>query len=274
VKLLSGLELAAKLKARQSARAKALLVKGIAPRLVIIQVKDDPAINTYVRLKQGYGAEIGVAVDIHFIPQTEAPTLIKQLNEDPTVHGIIVQLPLSDTGQTDEIVDLVAPAKDVDGLGSDAKFEPATPMAIMWLLEEHGIALKAKRILVIGRGKLVGRPLLETLNKLSFNPGVADENTSDLAEQVQAADVIITATGQPGLITSRMIKPGAVIVDAGVASEAGKTVGDLAEEVYQRQDISVTPPKGGVGPLTVCALFENVLAAASKAPPGSQPSKT
>ncbi len=262
MKVLSGSEIAARLKNRQAGQVQRLQAVGIKPKLAIIQVKDDPAINTYVRLKKLYGGDIGVAVDIHFIAQLKAPALIKRLNEDPKVHGIIVQLPLTDASQTDEIVNLVASGKDVDGLSGAAKFEPATPMAIMWLLKEHRVGLAGKRVLIIGRGKLVGRPLLEILNRLSIQVEAADGKTANLEELVRAADVIITATGQPGLIGPGMLKSGAVVVDAGVASEAGKTVGDLAEEVYHRSDISVTPPKGGVGPLTVCALFENVLRAA------------
>lgn len=258
MKILNGLELAARLKAQQAETARTLAT----PKLAIIQVKDDPAINTYVNLKQKYGADIGVAVDIHFVEQAEAPALIKQLNEDDHVHGIIVQLPLSDTSQTDETLNLVAPHKDVDGLGVAAEFAPATPMAILELLKEHQIDLANKQVLIIGRGKLVGQPLIKILKQEGVKVSEADEHTTNLKELIKAAEVIITATGQPGLITADMLHGGQVIVDAGVASEAGKTVGDLAPDVYQRADISVTPAKGGVGPLTVCALFANLLKAA------------
>jgi methylenetetrahydrofolate dehydrogenase (NADP+)/methenyltetrahydrofolate cyclohydrolase len=137
-------------------------------------------------------------------------------------------------------------------------------MAIMWLLAGYNIDLRGKKVLLIGRGKLVGGPLEKILKKSNIDVSVADRNTLDLKTLSLAADVIVTATGNPSILYSNMIKPGAVVVDAGVASEEGKTIGDVADEVYRREDISITPAKGGVGPLTVCALFENVIKAARK----------
>jgi methylenetetrahydrofolate dehydrogenase (NADP+) / methenyltetrahydrofolate cyclohydrolase len=157
----------------------------------------------------------------------------------------------------------VAPQKDVDALGRQAKFDPATPMAIMWLLSGYNVDLKGKHVLLIGRGKLVGAPLEKILNKSSIDVEVIEREIPNLAERTKNADVIITATGSPAILYSNMIKHGAVVVDAGVASESGKTIGDLDPEVYQREDLTITPAKGGVGPLTVCALFENVIRAAS-----------
>jgi methylenetetrahydrofolate dehydrogenase (NADP+)/methenyltetrahydrofolate cyclohydrolase len=170
---------------------------------------------------------------------------------------------LEDPSKTDEIVNLVAPGKDVDALGEKSKFDPATPMAIMWLLSGYNIDLKGKKILLIGRGKLVGAPLERILNNSGLGVEVIGREVSDLKEHTLKADVIITATGSPAILYADMIKQNAVVIDAGVASESGKTVGDLAPEVYQRDDLTITPEKGGVGPLTVCALFENVIRAAS-----------
>ncbi len=235
---------------------------GLTPRLAIVQCKDDPVINTYVRLKKQYGADLGIEVDTHFVAQTEIPELLQKLNADKTVNGIIVQLPLTDTEQTDEIVNLVAPEKDVDALGKTSTFTPATPMAILWLLSGYNVDLAGKHILLIGRGKLVGAPLEKMLKNSGHQVEVVDRQTPDLKSAVLKADVIITAAGSPALLFPDMIKQGAVVVDAGVASEDGKTVGDLSEEVYGRDDLTLTPAKGGVGPLTVCALFENVIRAA------------
>jgi methylenetetrahydrofolate dehydrogenase (NADP+)/methenyltetrahydrofolate cyclohydrolase len=173
-----------------------------------------------------------------------------------------VQLPLERPEETDQLVALVAPEKDVDALGPQARFEPATPMAILWLLSGYGIDLQGKKVLLVGRGKLVGAPLEQMFKNSGIDVAVADRETQDLKATTLAADVIITATGSPALLYSDMIKEGAVIVDAGVASEEGKTVGDVAPEVYERDDLTITPTKGGVGPLTVCALFENVIRAA------------
>jgi methylenetetrahydrofolate dehydrogenase (NADP+) / methenyltetrahydrofolate cyclohydrolase len=181
------------------------------------------------------------------------------------VHGIIVQLPLQDPSRTDEIVNLVAPSKDVDALRKESQFEPATPMAILWLLSGYNIDLMGKKILLIGRGKLVGAPLEKILKDSDHDVSIVDREVADMADRAKQADVIITATGSPALLYPDMIKSGAVVIDAGVASEEGKTVGDLAPEVYERDDLTITPRKGGVGPLTVCALFENVIRAAQNA---------
>ncbi len=263
MKLLNGKELAGFIKERQARQVRGLRqAHGIAPKLAIVQCKDDPVINTYVRLKKQYGADILIDVDVHFIPQGEIAKNLQILNDDPGVHGIIVQLPLEDPTQTDEIVNLVAADKDVDALGQDARFDPATPMAIMWLLAGYNIDLNGKRILLIGRGKLVGAPLEKLLKNSGHDVEVVDRNTAELAKYTAEADVIITATGSPAIIYPDMIKPGAVVVDAGVASEDGKTVGDVAPEVYERDDLTITPARGGVGPLTVCALFDNVIRAA------------
>ncbi len=265
MKILNGSELAGFIKERQAKAVRGLRqAHGISPKLAIIQCKDDPVINTYVRLKKRYGADIGVDVDIHFISQGEIAKNLQKLNNDETVHGIIVQLPLADTSKTDEVVNMVASDKDVDALGEKAKFDPATPLAIMWLLSGYNVELNGQHILLIGRGKLVGAPLEKILVKSGLDVEVIDRGAKDLGEHTKKADIIITATGSPAILYSDMIKYGTVVVDAGVASESGKTVGDLADEVYERDDLTITPKKGGVGPLTVCALFENVIIAARR----------
>ncbi len=263
MKILNGSELAHYIKERQLKAVSSLSQSGgIKPKLAIVQVKDDPVINVYVRLKKKYGADIGVSVESHHPLQAEVAETINLLNKDPGVHGIIVQLPLEDPSETDEIVNLVNPHKDVDALADKSDFDPATPMAIFWLLAGYNIELKGKKVLIIGKGKLVGKPLEKMLTSSGIDVVMADRKTKDLAEISLQSDVIITATGSPAILHSNMIKQGAVIVDAGVASEAGKTVGDLAPSVYERDDLIITPKKGGVGPLTVCSLFENVIKAA------------
>jgi methylenetetrahydrofolate dehydrogenase (NADP+)/methenyltetrahydrofolate cyclohydrolase len=239
--------------------------RGIQPKLAIVQAKDDPVINTYVRLKKQYGADVGIEVEVHTPRQSDTPKLLDLLSNDKSIHGIIVQLPLEDPSQTEEIVNMVAPEKDVDALGKNAKFEPATPMAILWLLNGYNIDLTGKHVLLIGRGKLVGEPLEKILKDSGIDIEVVGREVENLTDYTKKSDVIITATGSPAILYSDMIKQGSVVVDAGVASESGKTVGDLAPEVYAREDLTITPQKGGVGPLTVCALFENVLRAASYA---------
>lgn len=263
MKVLNGAEIAGFIKERQAKQVRALRqAHEVQPKLAIVVTVDNPVIDVYMRMKKQYGADILVDVDIHRIAQADASETIAQLNADPSVYGIIVQLPLEDTTQTDEIVDMVAPEKDVDALGKDAVFDPATPMAILWLLSGYNIDLRNKEVLLIGRGKLVGAPLEQMLQHSGVSVFAADSSTTDLIERAQNADVIITATGKAGVLTSNMVKTGAVVVDAGTASESGKTVGDIAADLYERDDITITPRKGGVGPLTVCALFDNVIRAA------------
>lgn len=263
MKILNGKDLADYIKQRQAGEVRSLTeAHGIAPKLAIVQVKDDPVINTYVRLKKRYGDDIGVLVESYHPKQSEISKVIDELNNDPSVHGIIVQLPLTNPSETDAVVNMVGPNKDVDALGESPHFDPATPMAIMWLLAGYNVELRGKRVLLIGRGKLVGAPLEKILQESGMDVAVADRNTKDLKQETLEADVIVTATGSPAILYPEMIKEGAVVVDAGVASEDGKTVGDVAPDLYDRDDLTITPEKGGVGPLTVCALFENVIRAA------------
>lgn len=265
MRILNGSELAGYIKQRQIHQVRGLRqAHGIAPKLAIVVTVDNPVIETYMRLKERYGADILIDVEVHRVKQTEVRELLNMLSNDQSVHGIIIQLPLEDPSQTEEIVNLVAPEKDVDALGQKALFEPATPMAIMWLLAGYNINLPGKQILLIGRGKLVGAPLEKLLKDAGLDVRVVDRHTDGLDKELPEADVIITATGSPAIIKADMIKQGAVVVDAGVASESGKTVGDLADDVYERDDLTITPKKGGVGPLTVCALFENVIRAAER----------
>jgi methylenetetrahydrofolate dehydrogenase (NADP+)/methenyltetrahydrofolate cyclohydrolase len=264
-KLLNGAELAGFIKERQAHQVRGLRqAHHVFPKLAIIVTVDNPVIDVYVRLKRRYGQDVLIDVDEHRIKQSEVPALLEKLNRDDDIHGIIVQLPLEDTSQTDEVVNMVAPDKDVDALGSQAKFDPATPMAIMWLLSGYNVDLATKRVLVIGQGKLVGQPLIRQLTEQGIDVHVADRATDDLKAGTIEADVIITAAGSPAILFPDMVKQGAVVVDAGVASEDGKTVGDVAPELYERDDLTITPAKGGVGPLTVCALFENVIRAAQR----------
>lgn len=266
MKFLNGKELAGYIKERQAREVRALRQAWhVQPKLAIVLTIDHPTINVYVRKKQKYGADILIDVDIHRVKQDDASALIKQLNQDESVHGIIVQLPLERPEETEELVNLVAPEKDVDGLGKKAEFEPATPLAILWLLAGYNIDLQGKQVLLVGRGRLVGAPLEKILTASGVNVSAADRETKDLKAETIKADVIITATGSPGVLQPDMIKQDAVVVDAGVAGEKGKTVGDVAPEVYEeRDDLTITPVKGGVGPLTVCALFENVIRAARR----------
>jgi len=263
MKILDGRELAGFIQERQAGQVRALRQAWkVFPKLAIIITGDDPVIDTYVRLKQSYGEDILIDVEIHKIDQAVLLSTIDTLNNDETVHGIIIQLPLVDPSQTDEAVNAIDPAKDVDGLGEQAVHTPATAMAISWLLAGYNVELRDKNIAIVGNGRLVGAPLAKLWATSGYAVTVYDDQTENLASAIRAAHIIVTATGVPGLIKSQMIQPSAVVVDAGTSSEHGKIVGDVSADVREREDLTITPEKGGVGPLTVTALFDNVILAA------------
>lgn len=263
MKLLNGRELAGFIKERQAREVRSLKqAYGVNPKLAIIRTNPDPVVDTYMRLKSQYGEDIGIAVEVHTISQSEAISRIQQLNDDPATHGVIVQIPLPDPKQTDEILNSVAPHKDVDGLAKNTVFDAPTPIAINWLLAGYNVDFNGKRMVIVGHGRLVGSPLEKMWLTSGYDVFVADKRTEDLKARTLEADILVTATGRPALITSDMVKQGAVIVDAGVSTDSNGLVGDVAQDVRERDDVTITPENGGVGPLTVCALFDNVIRAA------------
>jgi methylenetetrahydrofolate dehydrogenase (NADP+)/methenyltetrahydrofolate cyclohydrolase len=264
MRLLDGSDLAGFIKERQAHQVRGLRqAHKIFPKLAIIRTSQDARIAAYVKLKKAYGSDILVDVEEHFIPQNQALGLIKKLNGDNTVTGIIIQLPLADTNQTEELLNAVIPSKDVDGLGQHATLDPATPLAILWLLAGYNVEPKQKNIVVVGQGRLVGAPLARMLRASGCQVDVVTKSTDNLVAAIRSGDIVISAAGSPGLITSDMLRPGTVVVDAGVATDKGKLVGDIDPAVRERHDLTITPERGGVGPLTVCALFENVIRAAN-----------
>ncbi len=265
MKLLDGSELAAYIKERQAKQVRGLRQAWqVFPKLAIVQTSDSPVIATYVRLKRVYGEDVLIDVELHTVSEDEALVRIDELNHDETVHGIIIQLPLADESRTDELLRAVSPEKDVDALASRKYFDAATPMAINWLLAGYNVDLQGKKIVLVGEGRLVGAPLAQMWQNSGYDVTVVSEPTENLKTVIQAADVVVTATGVPGLITSEMLRPETVVVDAGTASEGGKIVGDVAPDVRERHDLVITPEKGGVGPLTICALFDNVIRSARR----------
>lgn len=260
---LNGSELAGFIKERQAKQVRALRQAWyINPRLAIVTDVENPVIETYMRLKQRYGADILIDVEIHRVPAGGALEVIQELNNRDDVQGIILQLPISNSDQTEELLESIREDKDVDGLRKRAIFQAATPTAISWLLAGYGVDLKGKKVAIVGRGRLVGAPLEKMWLKSGVDVTVFEKG-DDLSQLVNY-DIIVSATGVPGLIKSQMIKTKAVVIDAGTASENGKIVGDVSEEVRQCNDVIITPKKGGVGPLTVSALFDNVITACLK----------
>lgn len=260
---LNGSELAGFIKERQAKQVRALRQAWhINPRLAIVTDVENPVIETYMRLKQRYGADILIDVEIHRVPAGGALEVIQELNNRDDVQGIILQLPISNPEQTEELLESIREDKDVDGLRKKAIFQAATPTAINWLLAGYGVDLKNKKVAIVGRGRLVGAPLEKMWLKSDVDVTVFEKG-DDLSQLINY-DIIVSATGVPGLIKSQTIKTKTVVVDAGTASENGKIVGDVSEEVRQRNDVIITPKKGGVGPLTVSALFDNVITACLK----------
>lgn len=263
VKLLYGSELADYIKERQAKQVRNLRQSwSVQPKLVIIQAIDNPVIDTYVRMKQAYGQDIEVDVEVRRTDGENIQSVIEICNNDQDVHGIIIQLPLASGMKVDEIVTAVLPAKDVDGLGGGGVFIPATAQAIDWLFGGYNIELKGKKIAIVGNGRLVGKPLAKLWQNAGHTVTVFDEQSQNMAKQLRRHQIIVSAAGVPSLITSVNVQPGAVVVDAATTAEHGKIVGDVAPDVRERRDITITPEKGGVGPLTVVSLFENVIQAA------------
>ena len=252
---LNGRELASFIKQRQARQVRHLRqAHGITPKLLIITPLDASGpINAYVRYKQAYAADILVETEVAPTAEIDMPSAIDRANNDPHIHGIIVQLPLNDPSQTDAIVQRIAPAKDVDGLsGPQAAYTPATAQAIDWLLAGYNISLDDKQLAIIGRGRLVGAPLERLWRDRGLTVTVCDRQTPNTTEVIAASDVIVTATGQPHLITADMVKAGAVVVDAGTASEGGVIVGDVDPSLRERSDVT----------LTIAVMIDHVIQAA------------
>lgn len=255
---LNGKELASFIKERQAAQVRSLKGRKIQPKLTIFYDNDNPVILKYITLKQQYGDDIGVEVETIKFSKSNAEESLKKSAADKNTQGIIVQLPLKEADNS--ILDLIPLEKDVDGLREQS--DTATAMAIHWLLTSYGVELPKLKLAVVGRGKLVGRPLIKMWTESGYD--VTTFAKGDDLNQLVNYDVVVTATGVPGVITSDMLKIGAVVVDAGTASEDGVIKGDLADEVRERSDLILTPKVGGVGPLTVTMLFERVLQACEK----------
>lgn len=255
MKILNGKELAGFVKERQFHYVRSLQKK---PHLVIIRDSDNPVIVKYVNLKKQYGEDIGVMVDDVFVTPDKIKDAILTANNDADVNGIILQLPILEKEKTDGLTALIAPEKDVDGLSGKGSFDSATATAINWLLGGYNIELANKKIAIVGRGKLVGAPLEKMWTNSGFDVTVFHHG--DDLMKLRNYDVIVSATGVPHLIKNEHVRGGAVIVDAGTASEDGVLVGDVDDEVRERTDLAaITPRIGGVGPLTVGCLFEHVI---------------
>lgn len=254
-------------------KVRALAARGIRPKLAVIFAGENPGAASYVNTKQKRANEIGIVVEIKKYPeavdQASLEAVIESLNNDPSVHGIIVQLPLSAHLDKEKILDGVSEDKDVDCLSTANRVKlasgesvpmPPAAAAIMRILDYHKIDLANSHILIVGSGELVGKPLSSIFLNRKINFELANRYTENLRELAKKADVIITGVGKPGLITGEMIKPGAVVIDAGTTgSEEGEIVGDVEFESVQGKARLLAPVPGGVGPVTIAMLFKNVV---------------
>lgn len=259
---LDGDELASYIKQRHAGEIRAMRVK---PKLAIIMhTNAGIATRTYVeRTKKGYAQDIGADCEIHEVSldQADVIDLIEKLNADESVHGIIVQLPYPDV-EIEEVLAAVAPHKDIDGLGPESNFDMPTPQAILWLLAAYNLSYKGKTVAVIGQGRLVGAPVANMLESSGAIVMRCDNSTTDLESVTLESDIVISATGQAALIKPDMIKPGTVIIGAGTSDIGGPTKGDLDKQLYSDDTLKIARNTGGVGPVTVAALFDNLLIAA------------
>ena len=270
---LDGKATAAAIKAELRERVAVLRTAGVIPGLATVLVGADPASQSYVRMKHRDCEEVGIeSIRVELPQDATAEQLreaIESLNADPACTGYIVQLPIPRHLDENWALGLIDPDKDADGLhpinlGRLVLNEPATlpctPRGIVELLRRHGVALAGAEVCVVGRGITVGRPLGLILTRRSENATVTlcHTGTRDLADHTRRADIVVAAAGVPGMITADMVREGAVLVDVGVSRVDGRTVGDLAPEVWEKASF-VTPNPGGVGPMTRAMLLSNVV---------------
>ena len=268
--IIDGKAVAAKVRVEVAERAAALKAQGVQPGLAVVLVGDDPASQTYVRFKERACEKAGIASTTHRLsgdtPQAGILEVVSALNGDPAVHGILVQLPLPAGIDTDAVLDAISPEKDVDGFhpvnmgrlsaGLDA-IAPCTPKGIMRLLEEYDVPLSGKDAVVLGRSRIVGKPIAALLTNANATVTLCHSRTRDQREVSLRADVLVAAVGIPGLVTRDWVKPGAVVIDVGINRlDDGRLVGDVAEDVLDTAGL-LTPVPGGVGPMTVAMLLSN-----------------
>ena len=285
--IIDGKAVAADIRAQVAKRVEELKAKGVAPALSVILVGDNPASVSYVTGKQKALAEAGMVDKSIHLPEStseqELLELIAKLNADPSVHGILVQLPLPKHINEEKVTLAIDPKKDVDGfhpvnmgnlLIGKKGFLPCTPHGVLILLERAGVKTNGARVAVIGRSNIVGKPMALLLSRKEYNSTVTlcHTGTKDLAAITREADIIIAAAGRPNTVTADMVKDGAAVIDVGVnripdaSKKSGfRLVGDVDFEALKEKASVITPVPGGVGPMTIALLMQNTLEAAENA---------
>ena len=277
--LIDGNALAKTIRAEVAGRTAALKASGVNPALSIILVGDDPASQVYTKHKVNDSTETGLVATLERYPadMTEADLLarIRALNDDPMVHGILVQLPLPRHMDSQKVIETISPAKDVDGfhvasagalMTGAPGFWPCTPYGCMKMLESIGYDLRGKHAVVIGRSNIVGKPMAMMLLAKNATVTICHSATQDLAAITRQADVVVAAVGKRNILTADMVKPGAVVIDVGMnRKEDGKLAGDVDFDGVKEVAGWITPVPGGVGPMTRAMLLANTLEAAERA---------
>ena len=259
-------------------RVEALAQKGCVPGLTVILVGDDPASQTYVSNKEKACARLGIRSRTLRMPkdisQETLENAILEANEDPAVHGILVQLPLPKHLDESRALALILPQKDVDGfhdvnMGRLARGEECvvacTPKGALYMLKSAGIPLEGKEAVVVGRSNIVGKPMALLLLQENATVTICHSRTRDLAAQTRRADILVAAIGKPRFITADMVKPGAVVVDVGINRVDGKLCGDVDFDAVSQVASFITPVPGGVGKMTIAMLMDNTVSAAERA---------
>ena len=274
--LLDGKKLSIKIKEQLKKEVEKLKEEGVIPGLAVILVGNDPASQTYVKMKKNACNEIGIYSVVHEFPETitqkELLSTIDMINENPNIHGLLIQLPLPKHIDTTKILERVSPKKDVDGFhpynmgrlveGLDT-FAPCTPLGVMELFKEYNIDVKGKDVCIVGASNIVGKPMWALLLNEFATVDICHIETKDLKSHTLRADIVIVGVGKPNLITQDMIKEGAIVVDIGINRlKNGKLVGDVDFENVSKKTSFITPVPGGVGPMTIAMLLKNTIKAA------------
>ena len=276
-RVIKGGPVAARIRAQVAAQVAAGNGQGHPPpRLQVLLAGDDPGSQWYAQAKVKLGAKLGIAVAVERFPAAAATATlcaaVRAWNRDPAVHGILVELPLPAGVDKRQVLETIAPAKDVDGVtpvnrgllfggAEEAALIPATPLACLELLAEAQVQPAGKRAAVVGRGDTVGRPLAALLLTRHATVTICHTRTRDLAAVVREADVVFAAAGRPGVVTGAMIRPGAAVIDAGISEVAGAVVGDVEWDSVAAVAGAATPVPGGVGSVTTALVMRNVLRA-------------
>jgi len=276
--LMDGVAVSKAIRAQWRQRVEALKARGVTPGLAVILVGDNPASQVYVRNKVKACGEVGLFSEVHQfpanVPQETMLAKIGELNRDPKIHGILVQLPLPPHFDNDLVLEVISAEKDADGfhlynlgglVSGGAVFPPCTPYGVMALLDYYRIPIEGNNAVVVGRSNIVGKPVALMLLARSATVCICTSKTRDLKQFTSLADILVVATGKPKMITGDMIKQGSTVIDVGINRlPDGKLVGDVDFEAARQIAAFITPVPGGVGPMTVTMLIANTVQAAER----------